>query len=246
MAGDGTHYLEYLKTLNQGQDTYLPAFRYRGNGNYISRCIRNFDLQKCLIVCQNDVNVNSPDFTDLAELDAVIAFNVEDPGRNRSLSRYIGSLGKIFIRLDDPFERQMRNSDYLSIAGHLFSEEHLYYHQENYSGFSDYTVLPGEYVEGGSTPRAVVIHLTYLNNQNQIWIRHFTSTTNDSISNVQGKFAEAAGKAVNYCRTNGMTNSALEELFDYYDEQHYPGLGTVKKISIKNHLLIVANYLRNI
>ncbi|MEM9299880.1 MAG: sce7725 family protein [Bacteroidota bacterium] len=243
MAGDGTHYLDYFSTKQRG--TYLPAFRYRSNGNYIRQAIQNYDLRSCLILCQNDVNPNNPDFSDLAEMDQVVAFNVEDPGRNRSLSRYIRDLNKTFIRLDDPFEKQIRNSDFLSISEHQFSEEHLYYQDENFAGFSDYTVLPSEYIEGGSTPRAVVIHLTYLNEQNQIWIRHFTSDTNDSIANVQGKFAEAAAKAVNYCRANGLSNSALEELFDHFDEQHYPGLGTVKKISMKNHILVVAAYLRN-
>ena len=243
MAGDGTHYLDYLSIKQQG--IYLPAFRYRSNGNYIRQAIRNYELDSCLIICQNDVNPNNSDFSDLAELEQVVAFNVEDPGRNRSLSRYVRDLNKTFIRLDDPFEKQIRNSDFLSIAEHQFSEEHLYYQDENFTGFSDYTVLPSEYIEGGSTPRAVVIHLTYLNDQDQIWIRHFTSDTNDSIANVQGKFAEAAAKAVNYCRTNGLSNSALEELFDHFDEQHYPGLGTVKKISMKNHILVVAGYLRN-
>lgn len=243
MAGDGSHYLDYLSTKEQG--IYLPAFRYRSNGNYIRQAIQDYNLQDCLIICQNDVNPNDTDFTRIAELGQVVAFNVEDPGRNRSLSRYIRDLNKIFIRLDDPFERQLRNSDFLSIPEHQFSEEHLYYADENFNGFSDYTVLPSEYIEGGSTPRAVVIHLTYLNNQNQIWVRRFTSTTNDSIANVQGKFAEAARKAVNYCRQNGLTNSALEELFTHFDEEHYPGLGTVKKISMKNHILVVAGYLRN-
>ena len=67
--------------------------------------------------------------------------------------------------------------------------------------------------------------------------------TNDSIANVQGKFAEAAEKAVGFCRANGFNNAAIAELEDYYDRQHYPGLGTVKKISIKNHLLILQDYL---
>jgi len=198
-----------------------------------------------MIICQNDVNPNNADFSSLAELENVIAFNVEDPGRNRSLSRYIRDLGKMFIRLDDPFEKQLRNSDFLTIAEHQFSEEHLYYQDENFDGFSDYTVLPSDFTEGGSTPRAVAIHLTYLHAQDQIWIRHFTSDTNDSIANVQGKFAEAASKAVNYCRRNRLTNSALDELYRHFDEQHYPGLGTVKKISMKNHILVVAGFLRN-
>lgn len=243
MPGDGTHYLEYLTTKDQG--IYLPAFQYKGNGNYIRQMIEQYGLNHCLIIGQNDVNSNDTDFSELAELEQVETFVMEDPGRNRALSRYITDLNKSFVRLDDPFEKQLRNSDFLSIQEHLFTEENLYYNQEGFSGFSDYTTLPSEYTEGGSTPRAVVIHLTYLNDRNQIWIRHFTSDTNDSIANVQGKFAEAAAKAVNFCRENNLSNSALEELFDHFDRQHYPGLGTVKKISMKNHILVVSEYLRN-
>ena len=69
-----------------------------------------------------------------------------------------------------------------------------------------------------------------LNDENQIWIRHFTSNTNDSIANVQGKFAEAAEKAIIFCREKGINNSAITELESYYDNQHYPGLGTLKTI----------------
>jgi len=105
--------------------------------------------------------------------------------------------------------------------------------------------LPKEFIDGGSTPRAVVIHLTYLNelNERQIWIRHFTSETNDSISNVQGKFAEAAEKAIRFCAELQLDNSAITELRNYYNDHKYPGLGTVKKISIKNHLLIIRSFL---
>jgi hypothetical protein len=147
------------------------------------------------------------------------------------------------IRFDDLFQGQKRNSDFLPIQENRFSEEHLYYSEEGYSGFSDYTALPSAFSEGGSTPYAVVIHLTYLNDNGEIWIRHFTSTTNDSDSNVQGKFAEAAQKAVAYCDKRKLHNTALDELRDFYHNQHYPGLGVVKKLSIKNHILVVAGYL---
>ena len=130
MAGDGLHYVEYLATLQEG--IYLPAFRYRSNGDYIRQCIEDNELQKCLIICQNDVNAEDPDFTRIAELDQVVAFNVEDPGRNRTLSRYIRGLDKNFIRLDDLFERQLRNSDFLPIAEHQFSEEHLHFEDEHF------------------------------------------------------------------------------------------------------------------
>jgi hypothetical protein len=242
LAGDSIFYLEYLSS--QENQVFLPSFHYRNNADYINECIVQFGLTQCMLICENDIEGNDTNFKSIAELDAVSLITIKDPGRNRSLDRYIRSLQKGFIRLDDLFEKKDRNSDFLDIMEHRFSEEHIHFSSEGFSGFSDYTVLPSEYIEGGSTPRAVVIHLTYLNAQNEIWIRHFTSKTNDSISNVQGKFAEAAAKAVNYCRENNLTNSAISELQDYYDREHYPGLGTVKKLSIKNHLLVLSNFLR--
>lgn len=243
LAGDGGFYLEYLSELNDPK--FFPAFHYKNNSNFINQCIERFGLNNCMIVCQNDVDPDDLGFRQLVTKNEVSSINVSDPNKNRSLHRFIRGLNKNYIRLDDLFEKQARNSDYLEIQEHRFSEEHLYYKDEDFSGFSDYTVLPSEYIDGGSTPRAVVIHLTYLKGEGQIWIRHFTSETNDSISNVQGKFAEAAEKAVAYCRQWGLNNSAISELVSYYDNEHYPGLGTVKKISIKNHLLVISQFLKN-
>jgi hypothetical protein len=243
LAGDGQFYIEYLSALNG--NVFLPAFHYRDNAEYIIQMIEQFGLSNCMLICENDIEGDNTNFQSIAESPSVTIITVNDPGRNRSLNRYIRSLEKDFFRLDDLFEKKDRNSDFLDVTEHRFSEEHIHYSAEGFQGFSDYTTLPSEYVEGGSTPRAVVIHLTYLNSQNEIWIRHFTSETNDSIANVQGKFAEAAAKAVNYCRQNGLSNSAIIELEGYFDTEHYPGLGTVKKLSIKNHLLVLSQYLRN-
>lgn len=243
LAGDRNFYLEYLNEIENSK--FIPAFHYRNNSEFINHSIDNFGLSNCMIICQNDVNPDDSEFKQLVSKDEVSSINVNDPNRNRALHRFIKGLTKNYIRLDDLFEKQARNSDYLEIQEHRFSEEHIYYIEDGFNGFSDYTVLPSEYIDGGSTPRAVVIHLTYLNGENQIWIRHFTSETNDSISNVQGKFAEAAAKAVAYCRQRDLNNSAISELISYYDNEHYPGLGTVKKISIKNHLLVMSQFLKN-
>lgn len=243
LAGDSTFYLEYLNELENSK--FIPAFHYRNNSEFINQSIESFGLSNCMIICQNDVNPEDSEFKQLVAKAEVSSINVSDPNRNRTLHRFIRGLNKNYIRLDDLFEKQARNSDYLEIQEHRFSEEHIYYIEDGFNGFSDYTVLPSEYIDGGSTPRAVVIHLTYLNGENQIWIRHFTSETNDSISNVQGKFAEAAAKAVEYCRQRDLNNSAISELISYYDNEHYPGLGTVKKISIKNHLLVISQFLKN-
>ena len=241
--GDATHYLDYHTSLEGS--VIRPAFHFRNNAKYIIQNISNYNLNDCMLICPNDINADDPEFNRLLKINEIKTINVEDPGKNRELQRVLRRSRKEYIRLDDLFEKQTRNVEFLNIQAHRFSEEHLYFDEEGYKGFSDYTVLPCEYSDGGSTPRAVVIHLTYLNSDNQIWIRHFTSDTNDSIANVQGKFAEAARKAVEYCRNNDLRNSAIEELETFFDEEHYPGLGTVKKISIKNHLLVVSEYLKN-
>lgn len=243
LAGDSDFYLEYLDTIETG--VFIPAFHYRNNPKFIIDSITRFGLSGCMLICPNDISAEDIGFKKLVDKPEITTINISDPNKNRSLHRYLNSIDKIVIRLDDLFQKQARNSDYLDIVGHRFSEEHLYYDEEGFKGFSDFTILPSEYIEGGSTPRAVAIHLTYLNSENQIWIRHFTSETNDSIANVQGKFAEAAEKAVQYCRSNQLLNSAIAELESYYDNEHYPGLGTVKKICIKNHLLVISNYLKN-
>jgi hypothetical protein len=243
---DPNHFISYIKNVDDEFTRLKPAFIYSNNFEYIQRAIVDNDIKNCMLICSNDVDANDAGFLELIAMQQLTAFTVEDPGRNRSLNRVLKNTGKTFIRLDDEFEPQVRNRDFLALEERKFSEEQAYFKEDGYDGFSNYTTLPKAFTEGGSAPRAVVIHLTYLQNIKEVWIKHFTSTTNDSIANVQGKFAEAAEKAVEFCRAQGLTNSAIVELEKYFDEQHYPGLGTVKKVSIKNHLLVVCDYLRSV
>lgn len=237
------YYLEYL--LNLENSIYQPAFHFQNNSEFINQSIEKFGLKECMLILNNNINEDDLSFRNLVEKKEITSIMVNDPVQNRALNRYIKSLDKNYIRLDDKFEKKARNSDFLTIQEHRFTEEHLYFKEDGFSGFSDFTVLPSEYIDGGSTPRAIAIHLTYLNEEKQIWIRHFTSITNDSISNIQGKFDEAASKAIKFCSEKRLSNKALKELEQYHNNQHYPGLGTVKKISIKNHLLVVNNYFKN-
>lgn len=241
-SGDKDYFLDYLSDLEDSK--YLPAFHYSDNSEYIIEKINAYELNNCMVICLDNFS-NEEGFRELCQNPSVSHIMLLEPHKYRSLDRFIKNLDKFYIRLDDPFEKQQRNADFLNIPAHKFTEEHLFFSEDRYSGFADFTVLPREYTDGGSTPRAVAIHLTYLNlqSENQIWIRHFTSETNDSISNVQGKFAEAAEKAVQFCEELPLNNSATTELRNYYNNQKYPGLGTVKKISIKNHLLIIRDFL---
>lgn len=242
IVGDGIFFLEYLSNLQDRK--FLPAFLYTDNAEYILSSIKKYNLSDCLIVGLDSFS-NEDDLVGLCSNEKVSKIMILEPHKYRSLDRNLKSLNKFYIRLDDVFEKQQKNADFLNISAHKFTEEHLYYRQDGYQAFADFTALSSEFIDGGSTPRAVVIHLTYLNAEfeNQIWIRHFTSTDVDSIANVQGKFAQAAQKAVVFCDNLPLINSATNELKRYLEEGRYPGLGTVKKISIKNHLLIINEFL---
>lgn len=241
-SGDTEFFLNYLSELVSRK--FLPAFHYSDNADYIISCIEKYNLNDCLIVCLDNFT-DEENLKALYSNDKVSKIMLLEPHKYRSLDRSIKGIGKFYIRLDDVFEKQQKNADFLNISAHRFTEEHLYYSQDGYQAFADFTPLPSEFVDGGSTPRAVVIHLTYLNqeSENQIWIRHFTSDDTDSVANVQGKFAQAARKAIQFCNTLPLSNSAINELISYLDDGKYPGLGTVKKISIKNHLLIISDFL---
>ena len=242
LPGDNEYFSAYLVSL--GNSGFLPAFHYTNNAEFINATITKFGFTGVMLICYSNFTDDIA-LRDICASESISHVMVLEPQKNRSLDRYLKALQKTYIRLDDVFEKQEKNANFLDIPAHKFSEEHLYYKEDNYQGFSDFTVLPSEYIEGGSTPRAVVVHLTYINQneENQVWIRHFTSETNDSIANVQGKFAEAAGKAIEFCKRYPLDNTAIQELEEYYNDSRYPGLGTVKKISIKNHLLVIDSFL---
>ncbi len=75
----------------------------------------------------------------------------------------------------------------------------------------------------------------------QIFVRHFVSDTNDDDSNIQGKFGEAAEKAVDFFTQHNLSNEAIRELTELYQQQRYP---VIKKISIKNHIELMYQILR--
>lgn len=241
--GDTEVMLNFLEEIDQC--SFRVAFHFNDNKEYIESSIAKYNLSDCMIIGLDNYS-DEVALKTLCENPNITHIMLLDPMKNRGLHRFVKSLSeKIYIRLDAPFEKEAKNAEYLEKVPHKFSEEHLFYLDEDFKGFGDFTALPREFTDGGSAPRAVVIHLTYLNDDDgdSIWIRHFTSVSNDSIANVQGKFAEAAEKAVAFIEESKITNSAAMELKDYFTRPHYPGLGVVKKISIKNHLLIIEDYL---
>lgn len=152
---------------------------------------------------------------------------------------------KTIITLSDAFKQQNRNSDYSNNADEFFSEEYLYFSEDGYAGFSDYLTIGEPFSEGGFLPYAVVIHLTYPDN-NKIRIGHFVSNSNEDTIDIAGKFAEALSKLIVFLNSHtNFKTSAISEFSDLYEKQHYPGLGTIKKLSVINHIELIMQLLTN-
>lgn len=242
LVSEYTELESFLLETHIQSKNWIPAFIVTNkNSKGINNKIQSLELNNVLLICQDSVDHENQDFTQLIAIENV-KFVVID-GDNRSLRRKLNKIGKNSIRIDDQFNAQKKNADYIHVPEERFTEEHTCYEDEGFKGFADYTVLDSNFADGGRLPYAVAMHFTFEKNADEIWVRHFVSDTNDDNTNIQGKFGEAAEKAVNFFNEHFITSTAIEELKKYYANGQYPGLGVLKKLSIKHHLELINSVL---
>lgn len=168
---------------------------------------------------------------------------VEDHAKILYRKHFEGST-RILIR--DGFKRQ-RNADYPLIEE--FSELHVTYSELGMAGFGDFLIVGDNYSESGGPAYAVAIHLTFIDpdKDDVMYIYHFVSETRDTPTDPAGKFSQALAKLVEkldsghskLCETK-----AIAEFRDLHKKGHFPGLGYVKKLSMKHHIETLAAYFR--
>jgi hypothetical protein len=149
------------------------------------------------------------------------------------------------IELDDYFNSQAKNSDYLKLDESNFSEEYKYFREDGFIGFSDYLSIGENYSETGFLPYAVAIHISFKDRTSQmIKIKHFVSESNDDTSDIAGKFDESITKLIHWCDETGFNSIAIPIFRKYHQDGHFPGLGILKKLSLMNHIDLVLKLLR--
>ncbi|WP_071133984.1 sce7725 family protein [Millionella massiliensis] len=228
-------------TLSQNRDYWIPAFLYsKLHASEIDQMIKQHSLKNVMIIFQtcmdiDDTNawqiINSPNVNYVVNF---FGYNL-----SRRLKTKLKQTGKQIIRLDDCFNSRIRNADYALQVDELFSEIPFFYKEDQLDGYSDYTTLPSEYVEGGMMPYALAIHLSYKKNEEQLYVHHFVSDSNETNSDIHGKFKEAASKVAPFFNDKYQTKAVKEIIEKANDRDGYPGLGYLKKLSIKNHLELI-------
>jgi hypothetical protein len=146
------------------------------------------------------------------------------------------------VRIEDPFEKR-NNADYP--ADEAFTDSHMGYADDGLAGFGDYLIV-GKKLAKGFAPRAVTLHLTYRSPTGAVRIRHFVSDRVQTTEDTAGKYLEAVRKLVAWSEANAdlvAFSGAVPRFRASRDEEHFPGLGTAKRLSIQHHLQLIARLL---
>lgn len=176
-----------------------------------------------------------------ADLSETFNVFIDDHAKFLYQQHFAGS-SRILVR--DGFKRQ-KNADYPEIEG--FSDLHVAFNNMGMDGYGDFLTVGDSFSEGGGPAYAVAIHLTFIDQDRdeEMFIYHFISDTNDTPTDPAGKFAQALTKMI-YRLDRGDSNlvetSAIKELRDLHARGHFPGLGYVKKLSIKHHIETLADF----
>lgn len=154
-----------------------------------------------------------------------------------------GATKRVLLR--DGFERR-RNADHPPVE--LFSDLHVTFDEEDMDGFGDFLMVGDDFSEGGGPAYAVAIHLTFINPDKDevMYIYHFVSTTKDTPTDPAGKFAQALEKLMKKLDSGSsylLESGAIKEFRKLHKEGHFPGLGSVKKLSMNHHIETLAHFL---
>lgn len=159
-------------------------------------------------------------------------------------SAFRGRIRHNRVLFEDRFIPERRNADY-KYRDIFFSNDHLYYIEDQCVGFSDFSIGGNSYTDGGFAPFAVAFHLVYFVENEDIYVKSFVSDSNNDIQNPAGKYHEALAELFEwgYRGDPRIQTTALQVFIEHYQTGAYPGLGTVKKLSIMHHLEMMGENL---
>jgi hypothetical protein len=206
-------------------------------------------IKSCQDHKDHDMALIHAGFTDAKGLADGLGAHMNDM-RHVFFEPYCGKLyrkhfsGAQRILLRDGFQRR-RNRDHPPVE--LFSDLHVTYQEEGMDGFGDFLIVGDDYSESGGPAYAVAIHLTFIDptKDDAMFIYHFVSESQDTPTDPAGKFGEALSLMMTrLARPNHhiLETSAVAEFRDLYKRGHFPGLGYVKKLSMKHHIETLADF----
>ncbi len=205
---------------------------------HLSKFIPDYtdNIQDLILIAKNRDTVTSYNDIYSREVEPLYTLMLDESDFRRTIRN------KHRVLLSDNFRKQEKNANYEN-ADEFYTRDHLYYQDDGYVGFSDFSIVGDEYTESGFAPYAVAIHIVYFDDNKEMRVKHFVSDTNDDYSDTTGKFNEALEKLIKWNKEMKLDTHAMKIFQKLYDEESYPGLGTVKKLSIMHHIELVSRFL---
>ncbi|MGN0202624.1 MAG: sce7725 family protein [Candidatus Cryptobacteroides sp.] len=231
----------FLDTANLTDVNWVQAYEVNSNANIdsIQESISQYNFDNVMLVFFTNVDLDDPDIVRLINNDNVKFVAVLNLTQRPPVINGLKATGKRIITIEDCFPEKSTNNAYRDNLDEFFSDTFSYYDTLfDIYGFSDFTVLSRNFREGGVLPQVVAIHMTYKKSDKAIYVHHFLSDSRNGSNDIRNEFREANDKISPFYLDKPRT-IAVEQITN----QGYPGLGAIKKFSIKNHLELISRIL---
>ena len=220
---------------------WTPAFEVNGNANVdaVETAISENGLADVMLIFFTIVDLDDEKIRRIVNNGAVkyiVALNLT---QRPAILDEITDIGKLAITIEDCFQEKAPNNAYRDNIDESFSDTFYYYSfRFGLFGFSDFTALGRNYRDRGALPQVVAIHMTYRKSEKVVNVHHFLSDSRNGANNIRNEFKEANDKIPPFY-ADKPTTKAIEQI----SGKDYPGLGAIKKYSIKNHFELMDRIL---
>lgn len=249
---------EFGIILNPREEVFIGIKDDIETLNRFNKILEN-SLCKKIIIAKSDYNLVKDFICNISDFDIMVMITEIDnlPIYNSLLQEYNPKIALVKeerkinrtvrinkILLEDNFNKKKRNVDYKDNVDEFFSDTHLYYAEDGYIGFADFSIIGDDEQKGGFAPMAVAIHVVYFDENKNLRVHHFVSNSNEDIKNTPKKYYEAVSKLYDWQRKRDEKETlGMKKLIDSFENQGYPGLGSVKKYTVMHHLELMNRYL---
>lgn len=220
---------------------WSPAFEVNGNANVeaIEEAIGENGLSNVMLVFFSIVELDDEKVRRLVSNGAVKYIAAMNLTQRPPVIAELKEFGKELINLEDCFQEKTPNNAYRENLDEFFSDTFSYYKSLfGLYGFSDFTALSRNYRDRGALPQVVAIHMTYRKSDKVVNVYHFLSDSRNGANDIRGEYKEANAKIPPFYEDKPSTIAVRQ-----ISEKDYPGLGAIKKYSIKNHFELMSRIL---
>ncbi|AIW21122.1 sce7725 family protein [Vibrio coralliilyticus] len=148
------------------------------------------------------------------------------------------------VILEDSFNKVEPNSAYE--GEEFFNDTVFTYEERGYFGFGDYSIVGDHFSVGGGQARTCAIHITYEEDDEEIWVKHFLSEPRENVDDGSTLAAEAIEALVSFVEENWTEEqytNAIKEFVELQESGRQTSLAFVKKLSMRHHLELIDGIL---